>query len=440
MVAKTLPLISILFLGGCSTLSQQEVFNDVARLSGKKDLVWIKTPSEAKSVETSVNHLLSTPLSMDNAVRIALINNRSLQQTYEEIGVSQSELVQAGLMSNPLLGYSVGRSGGITTTTWSVDVMFLDLLWIPLRRELSGLALEETKYRVGDEVQRIVRDTKIAYIDTVVTSGKMKLYEAILKSSEASVQLAARQTTAGNSSKRDFLKIHDAYTHARLEFMKLGREHAMAREKLNRLLGLYGSQTAYALPKELLVLKPFALEEKGLESKAIASRLDMNAAIKKVDTMAAQAGYAKNTRLLSEIELSGESEKTTDEKRLNTFGIKIPIPIFDVGQGKMSEAQALYNQSVHRLFEKGVEVRSEVREAYASARYAYETAKEMKEVIVPANEQILAETQKFYNGMLDGIYELLEDQRRLEEAKIEALEAVGEYQKAQADLEYIIGG
>jgi cobalt-zinc-cadmium efflux system outer membrane protein len=61
-------------------------------------------------------------------------------------------------------------------------------------------------------------------------------------------------------------------------------------------------------------------------------------------------------------------------------------------------------------------------------------------VIVKTNQQILEETQLFYNGMLDGIYELLEDQRRTGEAKMEALDALGEYKRAQADLEYTIGG
>lgn len=434
-----LSLVAVFFLG-CSTVSQKEVFESVGTVSAKENLIWIKTQSEADSVNETVNSLLSKPLTQDNAVRIALINNRNLQQTYEEIGVSQSELVQAGLMTNPLLGYSVGRSGGITTSTWSLDVMFLDLLWIPLRRELGGLALEETKYRVGDEVLKMARETKIAYIDAKVAYEKMKLYDAVLKSYEASVQLAIRQNTAGNSSKRDFLKIHDAYAHARLESMRLSREYAMARENLNRMLGVYGVQTQFDLSKEPLELTVLSINEKGLEGRAIVNRLDMNAARTRVDYAATQAGYAKNTRLLDEVELSAESEKTDNEKRFNTFGIKLPIPIFDFGQGRVSQSQALYNQSVHLLYETAVTIRSQVREGYASTRYSYDMAREMRDVVVPANEQILDETQKYYNGMLDGIYELLEDQRRLSEAKIQALEALGEHQKARANLDYVLGG
>ncbi len=205
-------------------------------------------------------------------------------------------------------------------------------------------------------------------------------------------------------------------------------------------LGVYGTQTHYTLEMHPLKLIAPSKTDEGLERYAIEHRLDMSAAIKAVDYAASEAGYAKDTRLLSEVEISAESEKTTDTDRFNTFGIKIPIPIFDFGQGRVGKTQAMYNQSVHRLYEVAVNIRSEVREAYAASRYAYDTAYETHEVIVPANKQILEETQLFYNGMLDGIYELLEDQRRYGEARMESLTAIGEYQKAQADLEYVLGG
>jgi outer membrane protein TolC len=434
--------LTLLFLG-CSTISQREVFDEVKQITANRsvgNLQWIKTQEEANSVNESVNTLLLQPLSQENAVRIALINNRNLQQTYEEIGLSQSELVQAGLMSNPLLGYSIGRGGGVTTSTVSLDVAFLDLLWIPLRRELGGLTLEETKYRVGSEVLKTVKEVKKAYIDAHIAQEQAALFSAQLKSHEASVQLAIRQNTAGNLSKRDLLKIQDTYAHARLESIQLHRNNAVAREVLNRLLGVYGAQTYYTLESQSLKLPEPLSTKEDLERYAIGHRLDMNAAIAKVDYAAAEAGYVKKTRFLGDVELSVESEKTTDENRFNTFGIKIPIPLFDFGQGRVSHSQALYNQSVHRLYEAAVNIRSEVRETYASSCYAYDRAYETTEVIVLMNKQILEETQLFYNGMLDGIYELLEDQRRYGESRMQSINAIGEYQKAQADLEYVLGG
>lgn len=431
--------ITLVALSGCSTISQQDVFTGV-KAETKQKLQWIKTPQEAMNVHKSVNDLLSKPLSQDNAVHIALISNRALQQTYAQIGLAQSELVQAGLMSNPLLGYSIGHGGGVTRSTLSLDVALLDVLWIPLRRDLSGVALEETRYTVGDGVLRTVKEVKKAYIDAQVAQEKLALYRDLLKSHEASIQLAIRQYTAGNLSKRNLLKIQDTYAHARLEAMELNRDNAMARETLNRLLGIYGDQTNYALEKTPLGLEISISDDKGLETRAIKNRLDMNAAIKAVDYAARDARYTQNTRLLSGMELSVEGEKETDSQRFNTFGIKIPLPIFDFGQGRVAKAQAIYNQKVHHLYEMAVNIRSQVREAYAASRYTHDKAVEANDVIVPVNQQILEETKLFYNGMLDGVYELLEDQRRYGEAKMQSLVLTGEYQKAQADLEYVLGG
>ncbi|ADR34702.1 outer membrane efflux protein [Sulfuricurvum kujiense DSM 16994] len=445
MVARTVStsLAALFILSGCSAISQKEAFDSVNQLTaeqGVNNLQWIKTAQEAQSVDESVRALLSKPLTQEDALRIMLINNRALQQSYENIGIAQSELVEAGLMRNPLLGYSIGRSNGASTSTISVEIAFLDLLWIPLRRELGGLALEEAILTVGDSVLRSARDAKKSYIDARVSEEKVALFGPILKSHEASLQLAVRQYTAGNLSKRDMLRIQESYERARIESIKLSRENAAAREALNKTLGLYGEQTYYTLSTESLKRTEPAVTESGLEKRAIANRLDMRSAMKSVDYAAAQAGYSEKTRFVDELELSLESEKTTGEKRFNTFGIKLPIPIFDFGQARVSKAQAIYNQSVHQLYERAVNIRSEVREGYAHLRYTYDIAHSYDEVIVQTNQQILEETQLMYNGMLDGIYELLEDQRRAGEAKMEALDARGEVQKAQADLEYTIGG
>lgn len=444
MKKKILLSLGMIFaLAGCSTISQNDVFDSMNRMTadrGAGELKWLKTQEEAQTVEKSVKLLLEQPLSEENAVRITLINNRALQQTYEQIGIAQSELVQAGLMNNPLFGYSVGHGGGVTRSGVTLELAFLDLLWIPLRKELGGLALEETKLGVGDKVLRTVRDAKKRYLDARVAQEMVRLNGDVLKSHEASLQLAMRQYTAGNLSKRDLLKIQNEYAHTRLGSIRLAREDAMAREALTKILGIYGEQTYYTLSEEPLSLGAQPREASSLEQLAIANRLDIAAAQKRVEYAAKEAGYTEKTRLLQEVTLEGGSEKSTGETRFNSVGIKIPIPIFDMGQARLSRSQALYNQSVQHLVGLAVNVRSEVREAYAMTRYDYDTAREYQESIVKVNQNILEQTQLYYNGMLDGIYELLADQRRYSDAKMQSVIAIGEYKKAQADLTYTIGG
>lgn len=438
MRAVAFAAIAAILMGGCSTLSEKQAFDTLQYQTGKP-LVWIKTEEERQKIEGMVQTLVSSDLGEEDAVRIALINNRALQQTYAEVGIAHAELVQAGLMSNPLLGYSLGRGGGVTTSKISVEFAFLELLWMPLRRELAGIALEETQLRVGDAVLRTVREVRKSYTALRAAEETLALHKQLLVSSEAAYQLSIRQYTAGNLPKRSMLKIENGYREVRLESLRIGREYAAAREGFNRLLGLYGEDTRYRLAAKTMELGDDIGGMERFEQLAIEKRLDIAAAKKRVDYAAKEAGYARSTRLLSELSLEGEREKTTGEARFDTVGFRLPIPLFDTGEGRIALAQARYNQSAHALYALAVDARSEAREAYAAARYAYDAAREYRDTIVPANEAILHETQLHYNGMLDGIYELLEDQRRVVEAKMAALAAAGEYRKAHADLRYVVG-
>ncbi len=48
-----------------------------------------------------VRSLLRQPLTIDTAVQIALLNNRSLQATFEEIGLSAADVREAATIPNP---------------------------------------------------------------------------------------------------------------------------------------------------------------------------------------------------------------------------------------------------------------------------------------------------------------------------------------------------
>ena len=54
-----------------------------------------------------VAQLLVEPLGMDEAVQVALLNNRGLQAAYAELGITEADVVQAGRLPNP--GFCFGR-------------------------------------------------------------------------------------------------------------------------------------------------------------------------------------------------------------------------------------------------------------------------------------------------------------------------------------------
>ncbi|MCP6559412.1 hypothetical protein NL501_29760, partial [Klebsiella pneumoniae] len=77
----------------------------------------------------------------------------------------------------------------------------------------------------------------------------------------------------------------------------------------------------------------------------------------------------------------------------------------------VARAEAIYMQSVERAAEAAVNARSEVREAYAGYRTAFDIARHYRDEVVPLRKRISDENLLRYNGMLIGVFELLADAR-----------------------------
>ena len=98
-------LITIVITSGCSTVETRKEWSDLSRrikLQENMQLVWEKTENDEARVKNLVDNALKGGLTWQEAVTVALLNNRILQSTFEEIGVSgrQRILQDAGFGLN----------------------------------------------------------------------------------------------------------------------------------------------------------------------------------------------------------------------------------------------------------------------------------------------------------------------------------------------------
>src|SRR5216683_5196262 len=87
--ARATVLLAIL-LSGCATFSPDGGMTVVANVAGetiKKDVILIRTTDDAERAQEAVRRLLRQTLSVDAAVQIALLNNRGLQASYNELAL-----------------------------------------------------------------------------------------------------------------------------------------------------------------------------------------------------------------------------------------------------------------------------------------------------------------------------------------------------------------
>ena len=435
--------LGLLLLGGCATFSRDGGFNTVAATSRErinKDVTWVRNDDDASAVRDSVKKLLASPLSVDDAVQVALLNNRGLQATYAELGIAESNLVQAGRLRNPGFIFLRAHSGGGTRIERTYTFDFVSLIMAPLATRIEGRRFEQTKLLVTNEVLRVAAETRKTYFEAVAAQEGLRYFEQVKTAAEAGAELAQRMAKAGNWSKLDQAREQVFYAEAVAQLARAQQNGVAERERLTRLMGLWGEDLQFKLPERLPALPNDKPELTDLEPYAIRERLDIRSVQRETEALAASLGLTKTTRFLNVLDVSYLRNSEPGGVRETGYEISLEIPIFDWGGARVARAEAIYMQAVNRVAETAVNARSEVRESYAGYVSAYELAKHYRDEIVPLRKTISDENLLRYNGMLISVFELLADARDQVTSVNAYIEALKGFWLAETDLQKALGG
>lgn len=405
---------SAFVLGGCATFSKDGGFGSVQETTQqhiKQDVVWPKTADEQSKVTNRVKELLQQRMNVDRAVQVALLNNKGLQASFYELGISEADVVQAGRFPNPRFSMLYTKNGGEYNIEQTLTFNIFSLLTIPKMREIERQRFEQTKQATAIEVLRLANQTRLAYFNAVAATEQVRYSEQVKESAEASAELARRMVKAGNFNKLEQAREQSFYAEAALDYANAKNTQVSAYEALSRLLGVSADEFNLEerlpdLPKSIDDLQPF-------EKTAFEQRLDLKAMKTETEVLAKQLGLTKTTRFINVLEIGParvlEGRRSSGYK--NGVDISFELPLFDWGGARVARAEAIYMQSVNRTAQMAVNAQSEVREAYSSYRANYDIAKHYRDEIVPLHKKILNENQLRYNGMLVSPFELLADAR-----------------------------
>ncbi|MGV7240226.1 TolC family protein [Caballeronia sp. M23-90] len=433
----------VALFAGCTTFSKDGGFNTVSNVASErlgKDAVIVKTDADRDSVFKRTRELLAQPLSMDDAVQVALLNNRGLQASYGDLGISEADLVQAGRLPNPGFSFSRTHSSNDLSINRTFSLGILSIFTLPLATRIESRRFEQTKLLTADAMLKVAADTRRAYVSAVAAQQSVAYAQQVKDSAEAVAELASRMQQAGNFSKLDYAREQAFYADSVAQFAKTRQESVAAREKLTRLMGLWGAGAQFQLPERLPHLPKDRPELHDLERFAMQNRLDIQAAKLQTQAVATSLGLTQATRFINALDVGYENNFETDKGRLHGFDISVEIPLFDWGGAKVGRAQAVYMQSANRLAETAVNARSEVRESYSAYVSDYDVAKHYRDEVVPLRKTISDELLLRYNGMLASVFELLADSREQVGAVNSYIDALKEYWIAETDLQQAVGG
>jgi len=431
-------LMALALLAGCVSFSDDGGFGSVEKVAQERGVdgaKWVRAADEADSVVARVRELLAAPLSADDAVRIALLNNPGLQARYAELGIAEADLVQASRWRGPTLSYARLARGDEIERERGVFFDVLGLISIPLSTKAQGRRFEAAKQRAAEDTLRLALDTRKAWYGAVAAQQTAQYLQDVKEAAEAGADLARRMAEVGNWPRLTQAREQAFYADAAAQLARARQAQVASREKLTRLMGLWGEQTVYILPERLPEPPSAVRESVELEAQALRQRLDVLAARRDAASLAASLQLTKVTRYVDLIEIGALRNTETGQEDQRGWELELRIPIFDFGGARAARAEHQYMQAVNRAADTAVRARSEVREAYGAYRTAFDLTRHYRDEIVPLRRRISEEMLLRYNGMLSSVFELLADSREAVASVNAYLEAQRDFWQAEADLQ-----
>ena len=440
-------LLSTLALSGCATFSSDGGMNVVANVAGEtiqKDVVAIHSDEEAESARNAVQRLLRRPLTVDAAVQIALLNNKGLQASYNELALAEAGMVQESLPPNPTFSIFRIAGGGALEAERQVVGNILALSTLPFRSEIARQRFQQAQLRAAEETLRLAAEVRRTYFRAVAANELVGLLTDAKSMAESTAQLASKLGETGALNKLDQAREQVFYAETTAELATLRQDATSSRERLIRLLGLWDGDLSFRLPGKLSPLPGRPLSLPAIEVDAVEHRIDLQIARIELAALAKSLNLTEATRFVTMLDVAGVDRKTVDPNgtsfRERGFDVQFQIPIFDGGEVRVRQAAETYNQAFNRLTEKAVNVRSEARDAFRVYRSTYDIAGHYQREVLPLRKIISEEMQLRFGSMQVDVFALLTEARQRNAGLRAAVEAKREFWLAQSELKTAVNG
>lgn len=436
-----------LLVAACASLSAKPAFDDVAfEISQRtgKTIAWDEGSEDDVAARDAIAALLARPLTVDSATQIALLNNRGLQSSYTELGIAQAALVQAGLLKNPAFDASIidpVPDGLPANLAFGVVFQFIDALQIPLRRRVAASKLEEAKIQITMQVIDHAAMVQMAFVDYLAAKQGVELFVGVERAARASLEAAEALREAGNVPALDVEREKSQHTLAKIELAQMRLARDEAREKVNVALGLDEGETDWRSISRLPVMPQPVAHLNLAEARALGQSLDMAARYQRLETLAHRYGVERLSSIIPDLELGFEIEREEADKewrRGPTFGLVLPV--FDQGRAKRRSTEMEIRRAQDAFADTAIRVRSAARVARARLSTARRQAELTNRQLVPQMTKVLSETQKNYNAMQLGVFQLLRAKRGQIDAGRSYIRALQEYWRARIRFEKLMSG
>lgn len=404
----------------------------------------IRAPADGDDDGTlapGVRELLAAGLDEDAAVKIALLNNRTVRAAFAQLGVASAELDQARLLANPVFSASAKFFDSGTEFELGLTQSFLDVFRAPLRRRIAEAELEVASLRVERELVDLVFDVRRALLDVRASQQLVRSRQAELAAAEASRALTLDLHAAGNVTELELARDDELLSAARLALTDAEADAAEMREPLDVLLGLSGDALAWEVRGDLPADVRTEVDLASLEARAQGASFDLALLSARARAAARRAGLAQweTTFPLERAGLVAQKDADSSEWALGPT-VELVVPLFDTGAARELIGAAELRGLVAEHHAAVVETRSAARRLGARYVRLAVRGEYLRDVHLPIHDQLVRATLRNFNAMQVGAFDVLATRRRELAAERDHVVTLRETWRARFDLEQLLAG
>ena len=429
--AALLPVLASIAVASCATATppvQTDIADGIRAVTGAS----VRFGAQTTGLPSGVR--LDDGLSREEAVAVALWNNPAFQVSLSQLGFARADLVDAGMISNPVLSllFPVGPKQLEATLRWPVEV-----LWErPRRMSAAKLSLESVAQGLVQSGLDLALSVRVAYTDLALAVDRQQLANEAAATLQRIDTLTASRLAAGDIAELDARAARVDAVRSAQDAERAVHDVTIARERLRLLLGLPADDAALNRLENSGSVEPCGSLPDLLKA-ALAARPDLRAAELTIEAAAARLGWEKSRILTLTAVLDANAEGIDGFE--SGPGIDVSIPLFNRNQGGKLRAQSELERAHAAFVQLRHQVGHDVREASALFDQARQSRLAWGDKIVAPLAANLSDAEESFAAGESSYLFVLENTRRLLEARVREQEIAADERRAQARIERAAG-
>jgi len=385
------------------------------------------------SAVTAPQAATTLPLTLDQAIELALSTNPALRSATRSIDIADGAVQQAGTRPNPELSLlSEGTDRNTRTETAQINQVI----------ELGGkraariaAAEQERNIAVADVNARraeLRADVITAYMEALTAQERVALAQASLELAHKSTEVTSRRVTAGKVSPVEQTRSSVAEAAVRLELTQADADLALAKRRLTALW-------ASPRPLDQRLEAPNAAFDHLPAWPDLAARLETSPQLRRAQSTVvgrdAQVKLERAQRTPDVTVMVGSQRERELGRTQGVIGLSLPLPLFNRNQGNILSALRRADQARDDLEAEHLRLTQVLADAYQRAEVASTQTVTLREHVLPA-------AQSAYDAAVTGFElgkfaftDVLDAQRTLFQTKTQYLRALADRYRSIADIE-----